>query len=74
MSRISTALFQGMVIPGRRGATIGANEAAAAQAAGDDDICCIVKFRIWPDNNKGRSGTVDPGKCCLFIPHALVCR
>ncbi|KAH7299198.1 hypothetical protein KP509_25G076900 [Ceratopteris richardii] len=43
---------------------------AAAAAA---ELPCTVKLRIWPHDIKNPSAVLDPEKCLLTIPHAVLC-
>lgn len=45
----------------------------AAAAAAAAELPCTVKLRIWPHNIKEPSALLDPEKCRLTIPHAVLC-
>ncbi|KAK8557364.1 hypothetical protein V6N13_013638 [Hibiscus sabdariffa] len=48
-----------------------ATSLAAAAAA---ELPCTVKLRIWPHDMKDPCAFLDPEKCRLTIPHAVLCR
>ncbi|OMO95289.1 hypothetical protein COLO4_16009 [Corchorus olitorius] len=47
-----------------------ATSLAAAAAA---ELPCTVKLRIWPHDMKDPCAFLDPDKCRLTIPHAVLC-
>lgn len=47
-----------------------ATSLAAAAAA---ELPCTVKLRIWPHNIQDPCASLDAEKCCLTIPHAVLC-
>ncbi|KAJ8616855.1 hypothetical protein MRB53_036227 [Persea americana] len=48
-------------------AQAGSGEAAAAE------LPCTVKLRIWPHNIQDPCAPLDADKCCLTVPHAVLC-
>lgn len=48
-----------------------ATSLAAAAAA---ELPCTVKLRIWPHDMKDPCAFLDPERCRLTIPHAVLCR
>lgn len=48
-----------------------ATSLAAAAAA---ELPCTVKLRIWPHNIQDPCALLDADKCCLTVPHAVLCR
>ncbi|XP_050375456.1 uncharacterized protein LOC126792968 [Argentina anserina] len=47
-----------------------ANSLAAAAAA---ELPCTVKLRVWPHDVKNPCAPLDADRCCLIIPHAVLC-
>ncbi|XXG90705.1 hypothetical protein AAC387_Pa12g2406 [Persea americana] len=47
-----------------------ATSLAAAAAA---ELPCTVKLRIWPHNIQDPCAPLDADKCCLTVPHAVLC-
>lgn len=47
---------------------------ARAAAAAAAELPCTVKLRIWFHNTKDPCAPLDPERCRLTIPHAVLCR
>ncbi|KAI5075344.1 hypothetical protein GOP47_0009420 [Adiantum capillus-veneris] len=52
---------------------IAADTSTMAAAAAAAELPCTVKLRIWPHDIKNPSAVLDPGRCRLTIPHAVLC-
>lgn len=52
---------------------IAADTSTMAAAAAAAELPCTVKLRIWPHDIKNPSAVLDPEKCKLTIPHAVLC-
>eukprot|EP00252_Welwitschia_mirabilis_P016817 TRINITY_DN3734_c0_g1_i2.p1 TRINITY_DN3734_c0_g1~~TRINITY_DN3734_c0_g1_i2.p1 ORF type:complete len:868 (-),score=163.94 TRINITY_DN3734_c0_g1_i2:474-3077(-) len=50
-----------------------ASMAAAAAAAAAAELPCTVKLRVWPHNINDPCALLDPERCRLTIPHAVLC-
>ncbi|XWS39104.1 hypothetical protein CRYUN_Cryun18bG0021600 [Craigia yunnanensis] len=49
------------------------SELATSLAAAAAELPCTVKLRIWPHDMKDPCAFLDPEKCRLTIPHAVLC-
>lgn len=47
---------------------------AALAAAAAAELPCTVKLRVWPHDINKPTALLDPEKCRLTIPHAVLCR